>query len=67
MEVSDATFSIFHFCGTLVFSIVFYIVSRAIAQMIDRGKTCGNEHGYAQHIRLYYSAPARYELKKLKG
>lgn len=49
------TSSIFHFCGTLVFSIVFYIVSRAIAQMIDREKTCGN--GDAEHICLYYSIP----------
>lgn len=66
MEVSNVTSSIFHFCGTLVFSIVFYIVSRAIVQMIDREKTCGNVT--TLNIFVCIIRPwTRCELKKLKG
>lgn len=48
MEASDATSSIFHFCGNSHFA-VFYIVSRAIAQMIDRER---NARGNARVVTL---------------
>lgn len=66
---SDATSSIFHFCGTLLFYVVFYIVSRAIAQMIDRGGTCGNVRGERRTYTLFVSIirpETGYELKGLK-
>lgn len=67
LEVSNATSSIFHFCGTLVFFIVFYIVSCAIAQMIDREKKCGNVTATLKIFVCIIRLWTRYELKKLKG